>query len=255
MNKFDVTNVDKAIGLKTFRRNFKEIEQVTIISRQLEAYRSQIFDFDTIVAPIDFNLVAKTQAEKAIRFAKLGWYPMPCSPMTANLKRLKSDDLINEFHVKRCKKYFNENRDYCLENAQQRRDVIESGFRLHSIGEFYGSIPIFLAQAEGIYYEAFRRGVFTGSYRSYDNIYQKEPLEEGDVFHAFLAATFVKNQIGAAKDICGKKEKREGPNRNGILHGDIRHADYGNEINSLKAFSLMCFVMWLSAWSDEKKST
>jgi hypothetical protein len=39
------------------------------------------------------------------------------------------------------------------------------------------------------------------------------------------------------------KDKLRAPNRNGILHGSRRHLDYGTKINSLKAFSLLAFVV------------
>jgi hypothetical protein len=34
------------------------------------------------------------------------------------------------------------------------------------------------------------------------------------------------------------------PNRNGILHGSRKHLDYGTEVNSLKALSLLAFVVY-----------
>jgi hypothetical protein len=193
----------------------------------------------------------KKRAEVAIVLAKWGWYPTPCAPFNVNLRRLSENDLINEFHLERNRKYLSQNMEYCLDNIQNRRCVVEASFRLHEAGEFYGSIPIFLAQAEGIFNEVFKRSIFSNKHRSYENISKTQNLEEGQFFDAFLSSTFVKNQIGADKSLCTDKLKEQGPNRNGIMHGSIAHTDYGTEINSLKSFSLMCCAIWLSRSATE----
>ena len=200
---------------------------------------------------IDFVKVTKKHAEVAITLAKWGWYPTPCAPVHVSLRRLSNNNLINDFYLERNRKYLSQNMEYCLENIKNRRCVLEAAFRLHEGSEFYGSIPIFLAQAEGIFAEAFKRSIFSNKHRSYEAISSAKKVEEGKFFDAFLSSTFVKNQIGADKSQWESKLKLKGPNRNGIMHGHILHADYGTEINSLKAFSLMCCAIWLSRCSIE----
>ncbi|MDE1352116.1 hypothetical protein L9W80_18430 [Vibrio aestuarianus] len=194
---------------------------------------------------------AKKRAEVAIELAKWGWYPTPCAPVNVKLRHLTESNQVNEFHVERGKKYLSKNMEYCLEHAPMRSCVLKAGFRLHESGEFYGSVPIFLAQAEGVFNEVFKRSIFNNKHRSYENISKAQNLEEGSFFDAFLASTFVKNQIGADKSQCSEKLKVKGPNRNGIMHGDANHVDYGSEINSLKAFSLLCCAIWLSKFDSE----
>jgi hypothetical protein len=39
-------------------------------------------------------------------------------------------------------------------------------------------------------------------------------------------------------------DKKNGPNRSGILHGDQNHLDYGTKINAYKAFSFLAFIVF-----------
>ncbi len=53
----------------------------------------------------------------------------------------------------------------------------------------------------------------------------------------------INTQFNAGIRSSSMKDKLKAPNRNGILHGSRKHLDYGTEINSLKAFSLLAFVV------------
>ncbi|WP_299665797.1 hypothetical protein [uncultured Psychromonas sp.] len=194
---------------------------------------------------------ARKHAEKSIELSKWGWYPTPNIKIGENLRKLQEQDLINTFYSKRNRECLNENELYCLENAQERKRVLKAAFRLHHAGEYYGSIPIFLAQAEGIFNEEFKRSIFSNSSRSYEKINKIRQFNEGIFFDAFLSSTFVSNQIGDDKSKCSDTLKQKGPNRNGIMHGDVRHTDYGSETNSLKSISLLCCAIWLSAVNAE----
>ena len=198
-----------------------------------------------------FEKAAKKRAEVSIELAKWGWYPTPYAKVGGNLRKLQKEGRINAFFFERNRKCLNENEQYCLQNSQDRKAILEAAFRLHHAGEYYGSIPIFLAQAEGVFNEEFKRSIFNNKSRSYEKINEIRNFNEGMFFDAFLSSTFVKNQIGADKSICSDEQKQRGPNRNGVMHGDIRHVDYGSEINSLKSISLLVCAIWLSTLNSE----
>ncbi|PTP82120.1 hypothetical protein CWO02_23510 [Vibrio splendidus] len=198
-----------------------------------------------------FEKAAKKRAEVSIELAKWGWYPTPYAKVGGNLRKLQQEDGINTFFFERNRECLDENEQYCLQNALGRKAILEAAFRLHHAGEYFGSIPIFLAQAEGVFNEEFKRSIFNNKSRSYEKINEIRKFDEGVFFDAFLSSTFVKNQIGADKSICSDAQKQRGPNRNGVMHGDIRHVDYGSEINSLKSISLLVCAIWLSTLNSE----
>ncbi|MEZ8729732.1 hypothetical protein AB6D70_04080 [Vibrio splendidus] len=198
-----------------------------------------------------FEKSARKRAEASIELAKWGWYPTPYAKVGGNLRKLQQQNDINTFFMKRNRECLDENKQYCLQHAKERTGVLEAAFRLHHAGEYYGAIPIFLAQAEGVFNEEFKRSIFNNKSRSYEKINEIRKFDEGVFFDAFLSSTFVKNQIGADKSICSDAQKQRGPNRNGIMHGDVRHVDYGSEINSLKSISLLGCAIWLSTLNSE----
>ncbi len=216
-------------------------------------YSKVIFLWGKLVILEDdfFEKSARKRAETSIELAKWGWYPTPYAKVGGNLRKLQQQNDINTFFMKRNRECLDENKQYCLQHAKERTGVLEAAFRLHHAGEYYGAIPIFLAQAEGVFNEEFKRSIFNNKSRSYEKINEIRKFDEGVFFDAFLSSTFVKNQIGADKSICSDAQKQRGPNRNGIMHGDVRHVDYGSEINSLKSISLLGCAIWLSTLNSE----
>ncbi len=60
----------------------------------------------------------------------------------------------------------------------------------------------------------------------------------------FLEPFKLKNHHNAGISKSSVQAKSKAPNRNGILHGHRKHLDYGTEINSLKCFSLLSFIVY-----------
>ena len=104
------------------------------------------------------------------------------------------------------------------------------------------SIPLFLAQAEGIFSEN------VGSLLFSEHDKRKAKLEErfkgsSDKYMPYLYSPFeVKTQFSAGISSSSKPKKLKGPNRNGILHGSRKHLDYGTQINSYKCISLLSYI-------------
>lgn len=121
-----------------------------------------------------------------------------------------------------------------LTHYPDRKAPIEAAVRAHRQGEFHLSIPVFLAQADGIQ-------------ESLNKTQIKKKFEDSPRELAYLTPWFdLKNSVLTKNEGERKKyEENTGNafnflNRHQIMHGEV--FDYGTEVNSLKAFSFLVFA-------------
>jgi hypothetical protein len=120
----------------------------------------------------------------------------------------------------------------------KRQKLIVAAFNAHRRQEYELSIPVFLAQTDGICKEVFNEYLFL----KYDNkprtaIYVEQVAS--DEFMAALLSPLAQTlPIGASER--QRNEEFIGLNRHMVLHGES--LNYGNKINSLKAISLINYV-------------
>ena len=175
--------------------------------------------------------------------ANNGWYPNWLTFFYTPEKEPKSLDELMSLHL-------NNNWDditsKILELCPNRSYILKNAFNLHKSGNYIAAIPLFLAQADGICCESLKSFLFTGS-DTEEKI--KKLIDNGkievDMFtDIFLEPFKLKNYHNAGISKSSQSAKNKAPNRNGILHGHRKHLDYGTEINSLKCFSLLSFVVY-----------
>lgn len=77
-----------------------------------------------------------------------------------------------------------------------------------------------------------------------DKLIDDEKIQTDMFTELFLSPFKLKNHHNAGVSKSSKSAKKLAPSRNGILHGHRKHLDYGTEINSLKCFSLLSFVVF-----------
>ena len=123
-----------------------------------------------------------------------------------------------------------------------REEILACAFGLHSERCYIASIPLFFAQADGICAQNLGAHLFTD--RSKRKLQIAERSRSAEPFTDVLLNLLGMNtQFNAGIRESKQKDKQRAPNRNGILHGSKKHLDYGTETNSLKAFSLLAFVV------------
>lgn len=102
---------------------------------------------------------------------------------------------------------------------------------------FHSSTILFLSQADGICDSI----IFTGS--------KIKKIKDKKKVHPIVKIVSESNPL---TDHYNPKTKNSNYfsdlNRHGVIHGIS--SDYGNELNSLKALSLVCFVSDFSTYSD-----
>ncbi len=65
-----------------------------------------------------------------------------------------------------------------------------------------------------------------------------------EIYEMHKANTDTKIQLISNITQSTDNDKKHGPNRSGILHGDQNHLDYGTKINAYKAFSFLAFIVF-----------
>ncbi|MFG0583989.1 hypothetical protein ACF8C1_12170 [Pseudomonas sp. zjy_9] len=156
--------------------------------------------------------------------------------------------------------HYSKSIDYYLDcitsRYPERGFAIRPAVAAHLRGEYALSVPVFFSQAEGVLRDETQRELFTkkGHISNYAQDRRGDAPDGTEWFGYFDDAVWA--------PLCGdlpiawgpgQREKvgYKGLNRNTTLHGiDL---GYATEVNSLKAFSLLCYVAGLFDEDDQIK--
>lgn len=149
------------------------------------------------------------------------------------------DDYMIAFYRKKIKGII----EFFKINHPSRFPILEKAFYAHEKGDFELSIPVFLAQIEGLFYDITDKEIFSkGRGRKKDNT-AKEWMDSKDSTHIDFRLSILEPLKQNENIAANFKESKDFPNalnRNRILHG--RDLNYSNETNSFKAISLLLFI-------------
>jgi hypothetical protein len=188
------------------------------------------------------ELPPRTQ-EALLLLGEHGWYldlEMPI-PGLWKLKKAISDGNIEEAQealIKYFEGRLDEIQKSITEKFPHRTHLIKAAFNAHRRQEFELSIPVLLAQTDGICKEVVNEYFFIKQNRRPRTAIYVEQIAS-DTYRAALLSPLAQTfPIGASEH-----ERTEGfneLNRHMVLHGES--LDYGNKTNSLKAISLINYV-------------
>ena len=177
--------------------------------------------------------------------ATFGWYCDPEMPpsATAGFARALAQgsargvvediaahfrDRVGEIEIEICERY------------PSRESIVRDAFDAHRAGKYNLSIPVFLTQADGVWWDRFGIHFFS---RHRGRSLRSANLDDiqSCVFEVFyrvfeLSAPLWMSQSERAADFRHL-------NRHQVLHGEV--VDYGTEYNSLKAISLLAYLSWV----------
>ena len=150
-------------------------------------------------------------------------------------KAIKGEtEFLDDFFIK----YYRENIENLTEKLINRQDtrqrIIKEGLDCHNEKKYHASTILFLSQADGICNgQLFRTKKEKDSLKKY-----LSKSKNGNFINILLGMITDESAIDVG---YSKKEKFDSNlNRHAVVHGlDV---NFGTEINSLKAFSLLCFV-------------
>lgn len=188
------------------------------------------------------ELPAKIQ-EALLLLAQHGWYldfNMPI-PSLWDIKEAISSGEIDEVE-EALVAYFESQLDE-IENSfsaqfPHRSHIIASAFKAHRNGEYFLSIPVLLAQTDGICKEVVDQYLFMKKDKKPRTAIYVEQIAADTYKTALLSPLAARTPIGASEH-----EREEGfnlLNRHMVLHGES--LNYGSRVNSLKAISLVNYV-------------
>lgn len=125
-----------------------------------------------------------------------------------------------------------------IKNFPHRAKIFCSAFKAHYRGEYDLSVPVFLAQADGICQELIGMQLF----RKINNVPAAAKYVETLAVDTFRAAML--HPLSVTLPISASKHERDDTfirlNRHQVLHGES--TGYGTELNSLKGISLLNYI-------------
>ena len=190
------------------------------------------------------ELPERTRRELEL-LAEHGWYidpDMPCSASTEyaslfmNGRGEEANNLLQSYYDEHAQSVLSR----LCESFPERTEILRAAFSAHHNKEFSLSVPVFLAQADGIC----KSLLGVDLYRKTDkgkSTKVRDAVEkfETDPFMESLLAPFLKP---FAINSGPNQRSEDDLNRHAVLHGES--VSYGTLRNSCKAISLIAFTEW-----------
>jgi|SRR5690625_1806762 len=172
-----------------------------------------------------------------------GWYLDPDMPLDA-LWQLEKE--INEGSVHKAEDYLATYFENNLEEIKvriktkfpNRYRFVQAAFKAHRNKEYALSIPVLLAQVDGICKDRFNKYLFMKEDKNPQTAIYAGPFISDSITSALLSPLRIDLPISISEK--GRGEDFTGLNRHMVLHGES--LDYDTKINSLKAISLLTYV-------------
>ena len=222
-------------------------------SLEFSEFRNQINEFRTQTdklissAQTDISRSLKrlpTKLQKALTsLAKQGWFidvQMPL-PMLWNFQEAIQDgnvEKVEKFLVN----YFEAQLDtievYLVAKFPHRSTIISAACKAHRNKDYVLSVPVFMAQSDGICYEVIKHHFFLKRDSKPQTAIYVEAIAAETLQAALLSPLTQSLPIAASARERG--EDFDQLNRHMVLHGES--LDYGTCINSLKTLSLLNYV-------------
>lgn len=223
-----------------------QLPDLSPFTKQIQQYQKSL---SSIITPAfeelqrSFRELPPKIQEALLLLAQHGWYldfNMPL-PSLWDIKEAISSGEIDEVE-EALVEYFESQLDEIENsfNAQfpHRSHIIASAFKAHRNGEYFLSIPVLLAQTDGICKEVVDQYLFMKKDKKPRTAIYVEQIAADTYKAALLSPLAASTPIGASEH-----EREQGfnlLNRHMVLHGES--LDYGSKVNSLKAISLVNYV-------------
>ena len=263
------TNDELGSALAAFQRKLSAAEaaleaSLAPVARGVEALREGLAPFSEPLAALgkwvednqdgirritkrilEEPLDTKTRQENLEKLAEFGWYLDPGMPLfapTQLVRALSEEDEQEVLDVIRV--YFTRRLDDIegtLRTSFPLRDgILRDAFEAHRGGKYNLSVPVLLAQADGMWFDRVSKSPFMS---------RERPGAVGDLDqknqHRFFEPLI--GLFGESIPLWMSKTERGSTfaelNRHQVLHGEV--VDYGTEVNSLKAIAFLSFSCWV----------
>lgn len=181
--------------------------------------------------------------ESLTKLAHRGWFLGPNWPVSAISVLGRQVEVAPHDVDEDVGQYIGRNLDIearLVESYPHRSKLLQEGFWAHRKQKYALSIPLFLAQADGLFYDRFQENLFRKRGRE-DAAKGFTSEVKGLFFRAVLYPLSESTPLW--EDSRSLEENFGGLNRHQVLHG--MKVDYDTEISSLKAISLLDYLNWV----------
>lgn len=236
---------------------YKSLEPILTSQRlminEIAETTQPLFDFQkqlqSLISPAfeqlgkSFKQLAPQTQEALITLGNYGWFLDPEMGVRwiMGLKKALSDgdiddaeNVLIEFFCKRLDKI----ESVIAGKSPHREKFIKAAFSAHRRGEYELSIPVFLAQIDGICKEVIGQYLFMRQNKKPQTAIYVEQITDNTIKAALLQPLAQVLPINASEKERDKNFTEL--NRHMVLHGES--LDYGTKVNSLKAISLINYV-------------
>jgi hypothetical protein len=253
-------------------------KELIALGRQIQILAADGVDINGLSSEQLFRLIRKSAAFRTyerfleiLTFAMHGWfidshmtvsYIREAAAVMRGLSRQAGEangELLEEFHSQLVQHYDSRYEDIkasVIRQFSKRSDLLIQAFTAHEKGMYSLAIPVFIAQADGIYREEFGMPLFE-RFRSKSNPGLARVLEslKKQEFHSheitwsdYLPLVFyftAEGVIPFKEPVVGRMDcSRPSFSRHAIVHGLT--TAYGTHENSLRYISLLNYLAWNS---------
>jgi len=196
--------------------------------------------------------LSKTWSEAVV----YGWYPAPHMPGQLSQRSLESQENIDIRMLSEFEDSYIQTKEFIICNAEQRIEILTEAFKLHEGRNYIACIPLLLSQADGIFSDLIGVSVFTRREELQNKIEKsiESKFDSSEIAKAYFSTFSVTTQFHEGSNSTSDEMKTAAPNRNGILHGDINHLDYGTHPNSCKSINFLASALWLKESYKQKNA-
>ncbi|CAN7283945.1 hypothetical protein LJR168_001394 [Pseudoxanthomonas sp. LjRoot168] len=208
--------------------------------QQFEHWRSLLDDFSRQIE----EMPARLRAQLAVLMER-GWCLDPEMPHTWGVDLVEAFESGEEAEAQEWLIDYFRDRLEEIEKAMVQRhparaSIITDAFAAHREGRYSLSIPVILAQAEGVVQDKHKRQLF--SRKASSNLKEVlASLPDDDTRRIFMAAFYADIPLTRNTDLL--PAGFDGLNRHAVLHGT--DPNYGTEVNSLRAVSILNLASFL----------
>ena len=229
--------------------------------RQLNEFPKRIAEWEE-----SFRRLVKELPErdrKALRrLGEEGWFFDPDMPITllGNLEALFQEHPLDEMaDALSCflSDFFRKQLDIIegklIDSYPRRGRLFRQAFEAHREGKYGLSIPVFLTQADGIFWER--------TPQNQSLFITKQRKRASGEYASHISGRYIEiwlHPLSLLLPLWMNKSERDdrsdsfvGLNRHQVLHGES--TDYDTEQNSLKAISLLSYLQWILSRTDERE--
>lgn len=180
------------------------------------------------------------------KLAEFGWYVDPGMPLFAptQLARALSEEEGEEEVQRVIRAYYVQRLDAIEETVRTsfplRDEILRDAFEAHRDGKYNLSVPVLLAQADGMWLDRVSKSLFMGRERS-EAVSDLDQKNQQRFFEPLIGVVGESIPLWMSPDQRGVTFAEL--NRHQVLHGEV--VDYGTEENSLKAIAFLSFSCWV----------